>query len=108
MPWIDVDAEKLRRAASALRETTAEVDAVAEYAHEADPDWWTWGLGGIPFAGLYFGVSEAVFHPALKDAAEAIEGFCARLEECAAAHEDNDSAIAGDLERLAAELKGGA
>jgi hypothetical protein len=108
VPWIDVDAEKLRQAASAIRETIGEVEALADYAHEADPDWWTWGLGGIPFAALYFGVSEMVFHPALKDAGEAIEGLCSRLEECAAAHEDTDTAIAGDLERIASEMKGGA
>ena len=106
MPWIDVDAEKLRQAAAALRETTGEVEALADYAHEADPDWWTWGLGGIPFAALYFGVSELVFHPALKDAGEAVEGLSARLEECAAAHEDNDAAIAAGLEQIGSELKG--
>lgn len=107
MPWIDVDAEQLRRAAAALRETTGEIDALAEYAHEADPDWWTWGLGGIPFAGLYFGVSEMVFHPALKDAAEAVEGLSSRLEECADEHEDNDAAIAAGLKQIGADMKGG-
>jgi hypothetical protein len=107
MPWIDVDAEKLRSAAAALRETTGEVEALADYARESDPDWWTWGLGGIPFAALYFGVSEAVFHPALEDAGAAVEGLCARLEECAAAHEDNDAAIAAELARIGSQMKGG-
>jgi uncharacterized protein YukE len=108
MTWIDVEAEKLRQAAASLRETKGEVQALADYAHEADPDWWMWGLGGIPFAALYFGVSEGVFHPALKDSQEAIEGLCARLEACAQEHEDNDDAIAKDLEKIAAELEGGA
>ena len=38
MTWIDVDAEKLRQAAASLRETKGEVQALADYAHEADPD----------------------------------------------------------------------
>ncbi|MEU6858756.1 type VII secretion target [Glycomyces sp. NPDC046736] len=106
MPWIDVDAGKLREAAASLRQTTGEVDALAEYAREADPDWNTWGIGGIPFAGLYFGVSEMVFHPALKDAAEAVEGLSARIEECAEAHDGNDAEIAAELERIGSELGG--
>jgi hypothetical protein len=104
MPWIDVDAERLRSAAAALREATGEVEALADYAREADPDWWTWGLGGLPFAALYFGVSETVFHPALEDAGEAVEGLCSRLEECAEAHEANDAAIATGLRRIGADL----
>ncbi|GAA1660780.1 hypothetical protein GCM10009830_02340 [Glycomyces endophyticus] len=106
MPWIDVDPQKLRDAAAQIRTTAGEVQAVADYARESDPDWWTWGLGGIPFAGLYFGVSEGVFHPALEDAQAAIEGLCARLDECADAHQSNDAGIAADLAKIAAQLGG--
>ncbi|RRR99454.1 type VII secretion target [Glycomyces terrestris] len=104
MPWIDVDPQRLRDAAAQLKPTADEVQAVADYARESDPDWWTWGLGGLPFAGLYFGVSELVFHPCLEDAKAGIEGLCARLEECADAHQDADDGIAADLARIAAEL----
>ncbi|GAA2269412.1 hypothetical protein GCM10009853_023700 [Glycomyces scopariae] len=104
MPWIDVDPQALRDAASQIKDTAGEVQAVADYARESDPDWWTWGLGGIPFAGLYFGVAEGVFHPSLEDARTAVEGLAARLEECAQAHDDNDAGIAADLEKIAADL----
>lgn len=104
MPWIDVDPQKLRDAASQIKQSAGEVRAVADYARESDPDWWTWGLGGIPFAGLYFGVSELVFHPSLEDSQAAIEGLCARLEECADAHQDNDAGIAAELQRIASEM----
>lgn len=107
MTWIDVDAEKLRLAATTLRDTKGEVQALADYAHEADPDWWMWGLGGIPFAALYFGVTEMAFHPALQDAQEAIEGLSARLEACADEHEGNDAAIAQDLAKIAGEIESG-
>ncbi|GAB3656069.1 hypothetical protein [Glycomyces tarimensis] len=107
MTWIDVDAEKLRAAASTLRATKGEVQQLADYAHESDPDWWMWGLGGIPFAALYFGVTEGFFHPALEDAQEAVEGLCGRLEACADDHEGNDAEIAKSLDKLAGELDGG-
>ncbi|THV34378.1 type VII secretion target [Glycomyces buryatensis] len=107
MTWIDVDAEKVRQAASTLRETKTEVQAVADYAHEADPDWWMWGLAGIPFAALYFAATEMVFHPALEDAQEAIEGLCVRLEDCADDHEASDAEVAQELEKLGEELTGG-
>lgn len=107
MTWINVDAEKLNQAAATLRETKGEIQALADYAREADPDWWMWGLGGIPFAALYFPITEGVFHPALEGAQEAIEGLSARLEECAAEHGDNDEAIAEDLANIGEEIGGG-
>ncbi|GAB3220021.1 hypothetical protein GCM10027447_03870 [Glycomyces halotolerans] len=108
MSWIDVDADKLETAASTIRGTAAEVEHLAEYAREADPDWWMWGLGGIPFAALYFGVAEMAVHPALEDAAASIEGLADRLDDCARDHRDNDDEIAAELEKIGQDIDEGA
>jgi hypothetical protein len=105
MSWIDVDAEKLKLAASGLEQAEGEVEALATYAKEADPDWWTWGVAGIVMAPVYFGVAE-IFHSSIRDAREAVAGLAGRLDDCATEHEGNDEAIALELEKIGQELEG--
>ena len=107
MTWIDVDAAELRTAAETLRGVSGEAEALADYAKEADPDWWMWGLGGSPFAALYFPIVEGHIHPAFKEVVDAIEGLASSLDDCADDHEGNDEEIAKQLEKIAAELDGG-
>ncbi|MCH7229371.1 type VII secretion target [Glycomyces sp. L485] len=107
MSSIDIDAAQLRAAATSLRGVSAEAASLADYAQEADPDWWTWGLGGLAFAAAYFYIAESHVHPAFKEAVDAIEGLAASLEKCADDHEGNDEEIAGDLARIADELETG-
>ncbi|WP_026925639.1 type VII secretion target [Glycomyces arizonensis] len=105
MSWIDVDAEKLKQAASGLHQAEGEVEALADYAKEADPDWWMWGVAGIVMAPIYFGVAE-IFHSSIGDARDAVSGLATRLEDCADEHEGNDQAIAAELEKIGQELEG--
>lgn len=107
MTWIDVDAEKLRTAAETLRGVSGEAGALADYAQEADPDWWMWGLGGIPFAAMYFPVVEGYVHPSFQEAVDSIEGLAASIQACADDHEGNDAEIAKALEKIAGEIEGG-
>ncbi|WP_026928636.1 type VII secretion target [Glycomyces tenuis] len=107
MSWINVDAEKLKQAASGLQEAEGQVEALATYAKEADPDWWTWGVAGIVMAPVYFGVAQ-IFHSSIGDARDAVSSLAGRLEDCAAEHEGNDEAIARELEKIGQEIgKGG-
>lgn len=105
MSWIDVDAAKLRQAASGLQQAEGEVEALATYAKEADPDWWTWGIAGIVMAPIYFNVAD-IFHTSIAEAGEAVSGLAGRLEDCADEHEGNDEAIAQELEKIGQELEG--
>lgn len=107
MTWIDVDAEKLRTAASTLQGVAGEAGSLADYAKEADPDWWMWGLGGIPFAALYFPVAMGVVHPAFQEVVDSIEGLSASLQACADDHAGNEDAIASGLERIAGQIEAG-
>lgn len=106
MTWIDVDAEKLRSAAEALRGISGEAQALADYAQEADPDWWMWGLGGAPFAALYFPVAEGIIHPAFAQVVDSLEGMATSLEQCADDHEGNDTEIARALDKIGQEIEG--
>jgi hypothetical protein len=106
MTWIDVDAEKLRTAASALHQTEGEIQSLADYAKEADPDWWMWGVAGLVMAPAYFTLAD-VFQTSMADSVEAVSGLADRIAECADEHEGNDVAIAAELEKIVGELKGG-
>lgn len=106
MTWIDVDAEKLHEAASALHQSEGEIQSLADYAKEADPDWWMWGVAGLVMAPIYFGVAE-IFHSTIAESIDAVSGLAERIDECATEHSDNDDAIASALEKIGSELEGG-
>ncbi|MCC3763914.1 hypothetical protein K3N28_12650 [Glycomyces sp. TRM65418] len=106
MTWIDVDAEKLRAAASTLHQSEGEIQSLADYAKEADPDWWMWGVSGLVMAPVYFALAD-VFHSSMADAVDAVSGLADRIGECADEHEGNDAAIAAELEKIAGENREG-
>ncbi|MEU5871832.1 type VII secretion target [Glycomyces sp. NPDC047369] len=106
MTWINVDAEKLRQAAAALHESEGEIQALADYAKEADPEWWMWGVAGLVMAPAYFALAE-YFHSAVTDSVDAVSGLADRIQACADEHDGNDAAIAAELARIGGDLKGG-
>lgn len=106
MTWIDVDAEKLREAATALHQSEGEIQSLADYAKEADPEWWMWGVAGLVMAPAYFALAD-VFHSSMAESVEAVSGLAGRITECADEHEGNDAAIAAELEKIASEMQGG-
>ncbi|QSB05175.1 type VII secretion target [Natronoglycomyces albus] len=108
MTWIDVDAEGLRDAANKLRQAETEIKALGNYAEEADPDLWMFGLAGVGFAGLYFAIAKGIVHPAFSDAEQAVEGICTRLEDCADEYEDCDEGIAQELDKIGQDIVDGA
>jgi uncharacterized protein YukE len=105
MTWIDVDPEKLRAAAAALHQSEGEIQSLADYAQEADPEWWMWGVAGLVMAPAYFALAD-FFHTSMTDSIDAVSGLADRIDECAAEHSASDVEIAADLGKIGAELRG--
>lgn len=107
MTSIDIDAEQLRSAAETLRGVADEAGSLADYAKEADPDLWMWGLGGLPFAAVYFAGMNGFVHPTFEETRTAIDGLASALDKCAEDHEGNDDEIAAELSRIADRIDSG-
>ncbi|WP_025272263.1 WXG100 family type VII secretion target [Haloglycomyces albus] len=99
MTSFNVDPEQLRQSSSGLKGTEGEIDELAEYAKEADPDWWIWGLPGLVMAPPYFMVAD-FFHSSISDAKEAIDGVAEGVEKAADKYEEVDDAIAKKINSI--------
>lgn len=87
---IDIDPDDVRAAADEIRGTKDEVQTLANYARDADPDPMTWGaIGMVYFAPIYHMIVENV-HDRIAGFEGTIEGFASMLEECAQEAEDCD------------------
>jgi uncharacterized protein YukE len=100
-----VDPEELRQAASTLRGSTSEIQALADYCQEADPDPEAWGLCGIPFGGVYFGLAE-VYRAILGQFTDAVEGLSDNIEACADAYGATDDEIVTGLNSIGSNIEG--
>jgi uncharacterized protein YukE len=100
-----VDPEELRQAASTLRGSTSEVQALADYCREADPDTEAWGLCGIPLGVVYFGLAES-YRALLGQFGDAVEGLAGNIEACADSYAATDDAIVANLSRIGARIEG--
>lgn len=104
MASIYVDPEELRQAASTIRETEGEIDNVTNYAKEADPDWWIWGLPGLVMAPIYFMAAD-FFHQNIGNAKEAIDGLATNIEACADAYDDIDTQVGSGFDQIAGAME---
>jgi uncharacterized protein YukE len=102
-----VDPEELRQAASTMRGGTGEIQALTDYCREADPDTEAWGLCGIPFGFVYFGLAE-VYRGVLGQFTAAVEGLSDNIEACADDYAAADEAIVSSLNAIGADLEGAA
>lgn len=57
---IIVDCDSLEYTSRQLLEATDYFNQAAQYAKDADPDWWMWGISGTPFAAIYFPASNGM------------------------------------------------
>lgn len=81
----NVEVEELTGAESSLRGLAKNGEDAAALAGDSNPDWFTWGLLGAPFAGLYFLSADEV-HNHLKDMHEALDAHADRIKVCADAY----------------------
>jgi uncharacterized protein YukE len=100
-----VDPEELRQAASTLRGSTSEIQALADYCQEADPDPEAWGLCGIPFGAVYFGLAE-VYRAILDQFTDAVEGLSDNIEACADEYAATDDEIVTNLTSIGSNIEG--
>jgi hypothetical protein len=105
MTSFQVDPDQVRAGASALKGTTAEIEALADYAQEANPDWWMWGLPGLFFAPPYFAIAQ-YFQNELKEVAEAVECLAEGIEDCAEDYAACDAEAEHDLTAVGGDLEG--
>lgn len=100
-----VDPEELRQAASTLRGSTSEIQALADYCQEADPDPEAWGLCGISFGLVYFGLAE-VYRAILGQFTDAVEGLSDNIEACADGYEAADDEVVTSLNSIGSNIEG--
>jgi hypothetical protein len=92
----DVDTETVREAAGFLRVLGGDFAEIADYAQEADPDWWMWGGTGVMMAQQYEAAAGQIriilgkFDPA-------VQGIAQRIEDICTAYEDTDGQAADDV-----------
>lgn len=106
MRGISIDPDELDAAASTIRESASKVQELADYARDADPDVWAWGLPATMLAApFYIGLVE-LLHQEFEGAVQTVEGFAKMIEDCgeeARQSEDGNVQLVLDLE---GELEG--
>ncbi len=105
MSGFTVSPEELTQAASTLRSATGEIQAMADYTQEADPDPETWGLCGIPMGLVYFGLAELYRH-VLGECSDALEGVADGIEACGEDYASCDDELSASIDKAGAEIDG--
>lgn len=105
-PGFDADPEELRQAASTLRESTSEIQALSDYTKEADPDIEAWGLCGLVLAPVYFGIAE-LYRFGLSEFTEAINGVADGISASGESYAGADDEISSAMTSLESEIDGG-
>ncbi|QSB05530.1 hypothetical protein [Natronoglycomyces albus] len=103
---INLDPAALENAATAIRGTASEVKNVADYAREADPDVWIWGIPGTLLAAPYYFMFSEMLHESIAGAQETVEGFAEMLDECRRNQVEADEDMAKVFLDLDGELEG--
>lgn len=103
---IIIDPDHVHAAADAIRGTKGEVNNLAEYARDSDPDVWTWGLPGVVTAAPYYMMLAEILHAQFAGVQETIEGYAAMLDECADEAERCDNDISTVFLDLDGEIDG--
>lgn len=101
-----VDPAQLETSAGTINESADQADEVAEYAREADPDIWTWGLPGTFLAAPYYFMIAEILHSQLGDVRSTIESYVGKVKECATAYREADESVVTEIETLEGELEG--
>lgn len=86
---LHVDFDGMSKAETRLTGLSADSRKIAEVARDADPEWYVWGLTGIPLAAGYFPLADDV-HQHLSDLSEALTANAARLNECARQYREKE------------------
>lgn len=105
MPDYEADPEELRQAATTLRQSCGEIQALTDYTQEADPDWEAWGLCGAPLGAIYFAVASA-YRFALGECEGALEGVADGIEGCGDDYAGADEDTANEMNQLCSKLEG--
>jgi hypothetical protein len=106
MSDISVDTEELTTAAETVRQSADKADEVAEYARDADPDLWIWGIPGTLLAAPYYFMIAEILHGQLEGVRATIEGYADKVKECAEAYRAADAQTVSDLEAIGGEMEG--
>jgi len=100
----DVDPGAIRAEGERLQGLAPQYGTVADYASEADPEWYVWGSYGTPLAMLYFQSADRI-QAILKEFQPATEGLAQRLIDCADAYEDADGQTSDELGQIEGEIQ---
>lgn len=100
----DCDPAAIRAEGERLKDLAPQYGTVADYASEADPEWYVWGSYGIALAQLYFASADRI-QEILKEFAPAAEGLGQRFIDCANDYEDADGQCRDDLDGIEGEIQ---
>lgn len=103
---IIVDPDDVRAAADSIRGTKGEAEALADYARDADPDLWTWGMPGAVTAAPHYIMVAEILHEQFAGVSETIEGYAKMLDDCAQEAEECDNEISKVFLDLDGEIDG--
>jgi hypothetical protein len=100
----DVDPDAIRAEGGRLKELAPQYTTIADYATEADPEWYVWGTYGIALAQLYFASADRI-QAILKEFDPATAGLAQRFIDCADDYESADGQTWDDMGRIEGEVQ---
>ena len=102
---LHVDFDGMSKARARLDGLSQDSRKIAETAKDADPEWYVWGLTGIPLAAAYFPLADDV-HRHLADLAEALSANATRLDHCARQYREKEEDNTRAMETIRRRLDG--
>ncbi|GAB3995886.1 hypothetical protein GCM10029992_14330 [Glycomyces albus] len=106
MSGISIEPDELDAAASTIRQSATKVQELADYARDADPDVWAWGLPATMLAAPYYIMLVEQLHQEFEGAVQTVEGFAKMIEDCGEEARRGDDGNAQLILDLDGELEG--
>lgn len=93
-----VNLPDLETAKSRFTTLGTDADNMVTLAEDADPDFYTWGLAGLPFSAFYGDLAHQ-FRDRMGQVADSLAGHAQRIDNCAEAYRTKEA----DTENTIAE-----
>ena len=99
-----VDKAGLQAAETRLDGLSKDSEGVAALGKDADPEWYTWGLVGAPFAAWYGNVASEV-HRDLTAMSEALKAHSDRIKFCRESYAGREEDTAAVMDKIKSRMK---
>jgi hypothetical protein len=98
--------EDMTAAASTFTTLSGDAENMVLLAADADPDWYTWGLAGLAFVGMYSSTATKV-REQLTQVSRSLDAHHRRLEYCRSVYEESDEDTEATIAETESRMDGG-